>query len=128
MILCLRMPSGTVPRVSPATRRSPTACGGVKVHFLCAIERRGIDAAREEEAVFVGEDVERVLQAVEDLAEDSGPEFDREHFAGEFDEVADAAARGVLEDLHVGGVAADAEDFGFELLVLREGCSRPRSS
>jgi hypothetical protein len=94
--------------------------GGGEEPLLFAIAGRGVVAPREEEAVFIGEGLEGVLEAVKYVAEEAGAEFDGEHFTAETDFVAGADALGIFEDLHIGGIAAYAQDFGFELFVFEE--------
>ena len=88
---------------------------------LFARERIEVGAALEEEAALLGEARKRVLEAVEDLAEKAGAEFGGKEVARERDGVADLEAGGVLEDLHVGARAADADDFAHEPARLAVG-------
>ena len=107
---CSKMPSGTTPRVS--ARAHQVAGGGARreLPHLVARQRLGLLAARQEEPVPLGDDVQRVLQAVVDLRQQAGPELHREHLADELHRVADRDAGGALEHLHVGVAAAHADD------------------
>ena len=104
------MPSGTVPSVSPA--RDAVAGDGARreLPHLVARQRQRLLAALQEEAVALGDDVERVLQAVEDLREQAGPELHGQQLADELHGVADLEAGGALEHLHVGVAPAHADD------------------
>ena len=75
--------------------------------------------ARQEHAVFGGQRVERALQAVEHLAEQTGPQRDRQQFAAQFDRVAHAHAARVLEHLQIGQPPAHAQHLGFQPRVAR---------
>ena len=86
-------------------REGPLRVARQRVHVLAALE---------EEAVLLGEAGERVLEAVEDLLEEAGPELDREQAAGELHLAAGREADGVLEDLHVRDAPADADDLAHE--------------
>ena len=72
------------------------------------------------DTILFGEAVERVLEPIEDAAENARSEFDGEQLPGELDLVADAATGGILENLHVSGMTPDAEDLSFEPLVADE--------
>ncbi len=95
-----------------AARAHQVAGGGARreLPHLVARQRLGLLAARQEEPVALGDDVQRVLQAVVDLRQQAGPELHREHLADELHRVADRDAGGALEHLHVGVAAAHADD------------------
>ena len=96
-------------------REGPLRVARQRVHVLAALE---------EEAVLLGEAGERVLQSVEDLPEEAGPELDREQAAGELHLAAGGEPHGVLEDLHVRDAPADADDLAHEAKLL--GAARGR--
>ena len=87
---------------------------------LVARQRLRLLAARQEEAVPLGDHVERVLQAVEHLRQQAGAELHGEQLADELDRVADLDAGGALEDLHVGVAAAHADDLGDQTQVAEQ--------
>ena len=64
-----------------------------------------------------GELGQGILQAVVDLREQPGAEFDGEQLAAEFDLVADLDAGGAFEDLDIGFAATHADDLALEAVV-----------
>ena len=84
-----------------------------------AIERRHVDAAREQRAperivAVAGEHLERALRAVEDATEQAGTELDLQRTAGVEHRLADPQPGGVLVDLDRGPVAVEADDLAGE--------------
>ena len=84
-----------------------------------AIERRHVDAAREQRApervvAVAGEHLERALRAVEDPAEQAGTELDLQRTAGVEHRLADPQPGGVLVDLDRRPVAVEADDLAGE--------------
>ncbi len=71
----------------------------------------------------LGDDVERVLQAVVHLGEQPGAELDREQVAHELHGVADPDAGSALEHLRVGIATAHADDLGDEPHVVLQDVS-----
>ena len=74
------------------------------------VDRGRLDAAGDELAVVAGDHVQRPLDAVVDLLDESGAELDRELRAGGGHLLARADAAGLLVDLDRHAVALDADD------------------
>ena len=84
-----------------------------------AIERRHVDAAREQRAperivAVAGEHLERALRAVEDTTEQAGTELDLQRMAGVEHRLADPQPGGALVDLDRRPVAVEADDLAGE--------------
>ena len=84
-----------------------------------AIERRNVDAAREQRApervvAVAGEHLERALRAVEDATEQAGTELDLERPASVAHRLADPQTGRVLVDLDRGLLAVEADDLARE--------------
>ncbi|MPN09724.1 hypothetical protein SDC9_157016 [bioreactor metagenome] len=85
------------------------------------IKRGQINAAAQEKFARLRQFVQRVLQAVVDLGDQAGTEFDAQEFAGEFHPVIFLESGGAFENLHVGAVAAHPDDFAFQPLGAGDG-------
>ena len=114
---CAKIPSVTDAERVAGAHPVPDGRARRELPGHVARQRLGLHAARQEEAVVLGDEVEGVLQAVVHLCQQAGPELDREQLAGELHGVADADAGRALEHLHVGVAAAHADDFGDEAQV-----------
>ena len=77
-------------------------------------QRIDVYAALEEEAALLSQPRKRVLEAVEYLREEAGPELYGEHLASELDLIADCDAACHLIDLHGGHAIGDPDDLAFE--------------
>ncbi len=90
--------------------------GGGERPFGREAEAGSLDAARQKHAVVHGQRFERVLQAVEHLAQEPRSEPDRQQFAGLFHRIAEADAGRAFVDLRIGAVAEDAQHLGLQPL------------
>ena len=94
--------------------------------LLAGIQRLQRHAARQEGAILNGDVLERVLQAVVDLAKQPRSERHREHLAALHHGVPHGHSTGVLEHLHVGEFAAHPQHLGFEPLLVTRGRTAAR--
>ena len=113
----LRHPADGVAGADPVTRRG----GRGELPHPLTVESAQIDAALQEEAGLLRQQIERILKAVVHLGEQPGTEFDAQEFAGELDLVAHLEAVGALEDLQIGAVAAHPDDFALEFCIADRG-------
>src|SRR5512143_2033428 len=82
-----------------------------------AVERCSRAAAMDEVAHLRRERLQRALDAVEDRAEEAGPQLDRERRARGIERRARLEAGGVFVDLHGGAVLDQADDLAHEALT-----------
>ena len=85
------------------------------------VEGAQVNSALQEEAGFLRQQIERVLQSVVNLSQQPGAELDAQEFAGELDLVAHLEAVGAFEDLQVGAIAPHPDDFALEFCIADPG-------
>ena len=93
----------------------PDLDGGPEVPAAVAVQPGRVGASGDVQVAVGAQVLQRSLGAVEDGAEQSGPEFGVQRFAGRLDRFADLQSGGVLEDLHHHQVAVDLDDLAQEL-------------
>ena len=84
------------------------------------VEREDIAAPFEEESVLFGQFGQRVLQSVENHAQQARAEVDREESPGQIDLIAVTHSVRFLKHLQVGDATVNAEDFRLELFLAHD--------
>jgi len=85
------------------------------------IKRFEIGASLKEKAALFGQARERVLKTVINLAKESGAKLCGKEMPGKLDLVTDGKAGCIFEDLKVGTIGADPDDFRHEAFVVEVG-------
>ena len=89
-----------------------------EVPLLLAVERGDLLATRQEVAArLLADDLQRALDAVVNILDQTGAELNRQRRAGRHDLCPRAEARGLFIHLNSGGIAAHRQNFADEVLL-----------
>ena len=94
---------------------------GRELPFHFAVKGAQINAALKKESGVFRQQFEGVLKSVVNLSEQSGTQFHREQFSGEFNFITDFETVGAFKDLQIGDISADTDDFTFEPGISHDG-------
>ena len=117
MILWVRIPSSTVPRTCPANTFRPTSATGSKDHLRLSSSAATSTPRGRKKPYSSASSWSGFCRPSKTRPSMPGPRVADSMLAAHLDVVADLDPLGVLEDLHVGDAALDAQHLGLEPLV-----------